>query len=90
MLGRIIIGLAAVAIGALAVTAIVKTVYGIIDRWRIKNLAASEGMKRVIIDSIDYCTNKVKITDLDTDRKMTIEGDDIDIDLDEYDIITIT
>lgn len=89
MLGRILLGLASVAVGALAVAVIVKTVRGIINKRKIKNLAHSAGMKKVIIDSVDTCSNRVKITDLTTDKRMTINGDDIDDDICEGDVIRV-
>lgn len=89
MLGRILFGLAVVAIGAVVGSVIVKTIRGIINRQKIRNLAHSEGMRRVVIDSIDSCTNKVKITDLGTNRQMSITGDGIDYDLYEGETITI-
>ncbi len=89
MLGRILMGLATIAIGALAVSVIVKTVRGLINKRKIQNLAHSEGMRRVIIDSVDRCSNRVKITDLGTDKKMTIEGDGIDNDIYEGDVIRV-
>ena len=89
MLGRILMGLATIAIGALAVSVIVKTVRGLINKRKIQNLVHSEGMRRVIIDSVDRCSNRVKITDLGTDKKMTIEGDGIDNDIYEGDVIRV-
>ena len=87
MLGRILLGLATIAVGALAVSLIVKTVRGIINKRKVENLARSENMRRVIIDSVNRTTNRVKITDLDSKRQMQIDGDDIDYDIYEGEVI---
>lgn len=83
MLGWIIGGL----IAAAAVTAIVVTITGVINKQRISEAMRSNGIKNALINEIDNCENVVKLEDMDSDKTIEIHGDSVSSSLDEYDMV---
>lgn len=81
LLGRLLIGLAVAAVGAVAVAVTVKRIKGVLDRNRLKNLAMQDGINKALVDSIERCDNKVTLKDLNLNRKITYQGDSISSDV---------
>lgn len=80
-LGRLLIGLAAAALGAVAVAVTVKCIKGVLDKKKLENLAMQDGINRALVESIERCNNKVTLKDLNSDRKITYQGDAISNDV---------
>lgn len=80
MLGWILLGLAAAAVGVIVIS-------GIVSKSRIKEKMRENGIKDAIITEINNCTNTVKIEDLYGDKTLEIRGDDLDDELEEDDVI---
>ena len=80
-LGRLLIGLAAAALGAVAVAVTVKCIKGVLDKNRLKNLAMQDGINQALVDSIERCSNKVTLKDLNSNKKVTYQGDSISRDV---------
>ena len=74
LLGRLLIGIAAAAIGAIAVAVTVKCVRGILDRRKLANLARQDGLRNAIVDTIERCNNKVTLKDLDSKTKVSYQS----------------
>lgn len=81
LLGRLLIGLAVATVGAVAVAVTVKCIKGVLDRNRLKNLAMQDGINKALVDSIERCDNKVTLKDLNSNRKITYQGDSISSDV---------
>lgn len=80
-LGRLLIGLAAAALGAVAVAVTVKCIKGVLDRKKLENLAMQDGINNALVESIERCNNKVTLKDLNSDKKVTYQGDAISNDV---------
>ena len=74
LLGRVLVGIAAAAVGALAVAVTVKTVKSIFNRNSLANLAHSDGMKSALVETIEKCDNKVTLKDLNSSKRVTYQG----------------
>ena len=48
---------------------------------RLKNLAVQDGINNALVDSIERCDNKVTLKDLNSNRKITYQGDSISSDV---------
>lgn len=80
MLGWILLGLAAAAVGVVVIS-------GIVSKNRIKEKMRENGIKDAIITEINNCTNTVKLESLYGDETLEIRGDDLDDELEEEDVI---
>ena len=80
MLGWILAGLAIMAVGVIVIS-------GMVTKSRIKEEMRSRNFKDMMITEINNCTNTIKLEDLDSDRTIEIQGDDIDSSLYEYETI---
>lgn len=78
MLGWIIAGL----IGALIIS-------DIINRNRIREVMASRGFRKVLVEEISRCRNTVKISDFDSNTVVEIRGDSVADDLREREVIYV-
>lgn len=85
MIGWILAGLAAAA----TVSAIVIVIRGVITKNRIREKMREEGIRRMIVQKVDECSNIVKLEDLNSDKTIEIQGDGISSEIDEYDTIVI-
>jgi hypothetical protein len=74
LLGRILIGIAATAIGAVAVAITVKHINGVIDKKRLKNLAMEDNLKNAIVEEIDYCNNIVNVKSLLSNKEVAYQS----------------
>ncbi len=81
MLGWILLGLAATAVGVIVIS-------GMVTKSRIKEKMREKGMEEAIITEINNCTNTVKLEDLYSDNTLEIQGDELDYELEKYDTIT--
>lgn len=86
-LGRLLAGIVVAAVGALAVAVTVKTVKSILDRNRLANLAHSDGMRSALVETIQHCDNKVTLKDLNSNKRVTYQGEGIGRDVREGIII---
>lgn len=77
LLGRLLLGLAAAAVGAVAVAVTVKYVRAKLDLNRLSNLAQSEGIHDALIETVERCENKVTLKDLNSNKRVTYQGDSI-------------
>lgn len=82
MLGWILLGL-------VCATAVVVVISGIVTKNRIREEMAKQNMKKAVIESIDTCSNKVSLKDLESGKCLEIQGDDVSYDLDERDRIYV-
>lgn len=80
MLGWILLGLAATAVGVIVIS-------GMVTKSRIKEKMREKGMEEAIITEINNCTNTVKLEDLYSDNILEIQGDDLDYELEECETI---
>lgn len=80
MLGWILLGLAAAAVGVVVIS-------GIVSKNRIKEKMRENGIKDAIITEINKCSNTVKLESLYGDETLEIRGDDLDDELEEDDVI---
>ncbi len=62
---------------------------GIINKHTLKEKMQAEGIKKIVLKTIDTTKNQVKFTDLDTDEEYTCDGDEIGDDIYEGQKITI-
>lgn len=87
MLGWILAGL----LGAAAVSVIVITISGIIDRKRIQDelKRQQDEIGRVLVEEINKCDRVVRLKDLDSESVYEINGDSISDDIYEGQYITI-
>ena len=84
ILGRLLLGIAAVAVGAIATVATVKYINGVLTRRKLANLANQDGIRRAIVDTVNRCSNRVSLSDLDSNRKVSYQSNDgIADDIDE-------
>lgn len=85
LLGRLIIG---GIIAAIAATAIVIYVTGILNRQKVEDVMRSKNVENALIKNIDRCTNVMTLEDLDSGNTYEIKGaDEISYDVDEGDRI---
>lgn len=70
-----------------AVSSVVIYVAGKITREILREKAQENGIKEGLIKEIDNCKNKIKLKDLENYKEIEIQGEDIDSDLVEGDII---
>lgn len=82
MLGWILLGLFTAAVGVIVIN-------GIVDKNCIKEKAHENGLEEVIITEINRCTNTVKLEALYGEDTLEIRGDELDCELNEYDVITV-
>ena len=80
MLGWILFGLAAAAVGVVVISEIV-------SKKRIKEKMRENGIKDAIIMEINKCSNTVKLESLYGEETLEIRGDDLDDELEEDDVI---
>ncbi len=80
MLGWILFGLAAAAVGVVVIS-------GIVSKNRIKEKMRENGIKDAIIMEINKCSNTVKLESLYGEETLEIRGDDLDDELEEDDVI---
>lgn len=80
MLGWILAGLAIMAVGVIVIS-------GMVTKSRIKEEMRNRNFKDMMITEINKCTNTIKLEDLDSDRTIEIQGDDIDSSLYKYETI---
>lgn len=80
MLGWILLGLAAVAVGVIIID-------GIVTKNRIKEKMRERGIKDAIIIEVDNCENKIKLKDLHSSDELEIQGDELDYDIKRYNVI---
>ncbi len=87
MLGWILAGL----LGAAAVSVIVITISGIIDRKRIQDelKRQQDEIGKVLVEEINKCDRVVRLKDLDSESVYEINGDSISDDIYEGQYITI-
>ena len=87
MLGWILAGL----LGAAAVSVIVITISGIIDRTRIQDelKRQQDAIGKVLVEEINKCDRVVRLKDLDSESVYEINGDSISDDIYEGQYITI-
>lgn len=64
-------------VGALLVGAVVCYVIGDITKENTKEQMAEHNMGRALVKTIDTCSNRIKLEDLDSGAEMEIEGDGI-------------
>ncbi|MBO4897680.1 MAG: hypothetical protein J5590_05225 [Clostridia bacterium] len=82
MLGWILAGIAAAAIGAIVIS-------GLVTKRQIQEEMLKRNIEEMIITGIDRCNNVIKLEDWENNRSLEIRGDDIDYTLEEYDTICI-
>ncbi len=87
MLGWILAGL----LGAAAVSVIVITISGIIERKRIQDelKRQQDEIGKVLVEEINKCDRVVRLKDLDSESVYEINGDSISDDIYEGQYITI-
>lgn len=82
MLGWILFGLLAATVGVIVIS-------GMVTKNRIKEKMREKGMKKALITAIENCSNTVKLKALYSDETIEIQGDELDDELDEYDVIAV-
>lgn len=82
---RVLLAAAAVA----TVAAVVVYVAGTITRSKLEEKLRENGIENAMIKAIDYCSNVVKLDDMDSDKTVEIHGDDVSYELDEGDRIYV-
>ena len=68
MLGWILLGMAAVAVGVIVIS-------GIVDKSSIKEQMEERDIEDLLITKINTCNNTVKLRDLWSDETIEIQGD---------------
>lgn len=82
MLGWILLGIAATAVGVVIIS-------GMVTKNRIREKLRERGFKMAMITVIDTCTNTVKLEDFGNDKTIEIRGDALDNELNEYETIFV-
>lgn len=82
MLGWVLLGLAAAAVGVIVIS-------GMVTKSRIKEKLRANGLKDAMITAINTCTNTVTLEEFCSDKKIEIRGDSLDDELYEYETIFV-
>lgn len=82
MLGWILLGLLTATVGVIVIS-------GVVTKNRIKEKMREKEIEKVLIEQIDRCRNTAKLKDLDSGDTIEIQGDELDDELEEYDIIAV-
>ena len=82
MLGWILLGLAACAVGVIVIN-------GMVTKNRIREKMQEKGFTEMLVTEINECTNTVKLEDLYSDETIEIRGDELSDELEEDEWITV-
>ena len=74
-------------IGAVAVGATALVVKGIITYRKIREKMRSRGISTAIVTAVDQCSNTVTLEDLMSNKRLEIQGDGIDYDIEYNNVI---
>lgn len=80
MLGWILLGLVCTA-------AVVVVISGMITKNRIREEMEKQNINKAVVETINTCSNKVTLKDLESGKCLEIQGDDVAYDLREKDRI---